>query len=115
MEVKIRNKRFITALYRSPSVENNTADEINCFTSKLQYPMENIEKQNPYVSIIIGDFNAKDTRWWVEVNNKARLLFCDLFDNLNLTELMNEPTHFRPGCNPSCINLITPVPNLILE
>ena len=36
MEVKIgRNKCFITALYRSPSVENNTADEMNCFISNI--------------------------------------------------------------------------------
>ena len=63
MEVKIgRNKCFITALYWSPSVENNTADEINCFLSKFQYTMEYIDKQNPHVSIIIGDFNAKTMR-----------------------------------------------------
>ena len=35
---------FVTALYRSPSVEKNTADVINCFISNLQYPMENIDK-----------------------------------------------------------------------
>ena len=50
-------------VYRSPAVENNNADEINCIISKLQYTMENNDNQNPYVSIIIGDFNAKNTRW----------------------------------------------------
>ena len=63
MEVNIgSNKCFIPALQRSPADENNTAEEINCFISYLHYIMEN--KQNPDVSIIIGDFNANNTRWW---------------------------------------------------
>ena len=66
MEVKIGSKKcLLTALYRSPATENNTAEEINCFISKLQYTIENISKQNLYVSIIIGDFNAKHSRWFV--------------------------------------------------
>ena len=40
VQVKIcRDKCFITAFYRSPSVENNIADEINGFISKLLYTM----------------------------------------------------------------------------
>ena len=75
MEVKIgRTKCFLTEHYRSPAVENNTADGINCNIFKLQYPMENIDKQNSYLSIIIGDFNGKNTRWG-QVNDKAGLLF----------------------------------------
>ena len=117
MEVKIGSKKcFLTAIYRSPATENNTAEEINCFISKLQYTIENISKLNPYVSIIIGDLNAKNTRWWGEVNDKSGMLLYDLFDNLNLIQVIDQPTHFRPGCNPSCIDLITTSePNLILE
>ena len=117
MEVKIGNKKcFLTALYRSPSLGNNTAEEINCFISKLQYTIEDISKLNPYVSIIIGDLNTKNTRWWGEVNDKAGIFLCELFDNLNLTPVIDQPTHFRPGCNRSCIDLITTSqPNLMVE
>ena len=44
------------------------------------------------------------------------MLLCELFGNLNLIQVIDQPTHFRPGCNPSCIDLITTSePNHILE
>ena len=64
----------------------------------------------------MGDFNAKNSRWWGEVNDKTGLLLCELFDNLNFNQIIDQPTHFRPGFNPSYIDLIfTSEPNLILE
>ena len=39
-----------------------------------------------------------------------------MFSNLNLTQIINEPTHFREHCQPTCIDLIvTDQPNLVLD
>ena len=84
MEIKMgRKKCFLTTLYRSLAPENNNVEEINNFVFKLQDTIENISKENPYVSTIMGFFNAKNSRRWVEVNDKTGLLLCELFDNLN--------------------------------
>ena len=35
--------------------------------------MENIDKQNPYLSIVIDDSYARNTRGWRKLNDKAGL------------------------------------------
>ena len=58
MELKVGNKRcFITCLYRTPS--KNTKNDIDEFVINLEKTINNIEMNNPYVSYILGDFNAK--------------------------------------------------------
>ena len=65
-----------------------------------------------------GDFNGHTQAWYPDGDTNAEgVLLDDLFTTLNLSQLINEPTHFfRDDCNPSCIDLlITDQPHLVLD
>ena len=76
-----------------------------------------IKAENPFAMFFTGDFNAHSSDWWSDggTNPEGREI-SSLLDSLNLEQLINEPTNFTPGKNPTCIDLIaTDQPNLILE
>ena len=64
-----------------------------------------------------GDFNAHSSNWWTEGNGTPEGIYLQsVFSDLYLTQVIDEPTHFREHCNPSCIDLvITDQPNLVLD
>ena len=65
-----------------------------------------------------GDFNAQSQTWYPDGDSNLEGVDLDnLFSDLNLTQIISEPTHFmRDTCNPTCIDLIvTDQPNLILN
>ena len=65
-----------------------------------------------------GDFNGHSQEWWPNGDtNPEGVLIGNLFSELNLTQLISEPTHFfRDDCRPTCIDLIvTDQPNIVLE
>ena len=56
-EVKVNNKKcFLTCLYRSPS---QTSDEFVIFKHNLEDTISNIELENPFMSLLTGDFNGR--------------------------------------------------------
>lgn len=59
----------------------------------------------------IGDFNCHSQSWYPEGDTN------DLFSDLNLSQIISEPTHFmRDTCKLSCIDLIvTDQPNIVLD
>ena len=65
-----------------------------------------------------GDFNAHSQAWWPDGDtNPEGVLIQNMFSDLNLTQLISEPTHFfRDDCIPSCIDLIaTDQPNIVID
>ena len=56
-DLKIGSKLCtIVSLYRSPS---QSADEFDNFLNKLNLTIESITQKNPFLTVAIGDFNAK--------------------------------------------------------
>ena len=78
---------------------------------------EKIINENPYTILFTGDFNAHSLNWWSQGDNTQEGIQLDnLFSDLNLTQIVSEPTHFRENCHPSCIDLIiNDQPNLVLN
>ena len=77
-----------------------------------------IKEETPYAIFYAGDLNGPSQSWYPEGDTNAEGLKLDnLFSNLNLTQIISEPTHFmRDNCKPSCIDLIiTDQPNLVLD
>ena len=59
-ELKVGNKKcFISLLYRSPSPTN---EEFNDFKLKWEETIKNMNNFTPYISVFIGDFNARNTK-----------------------------------------------------
>ena len=50
----------IVSLYRSPS---QSADEFDKFLNKLNLTMESITQNNPFLTVVIGDFNGRSSKW----------------------------------------------------
>ena len=117
LELKFQRKRiFFTVLYRSPSFKHNSP-QFHQFISNFKNLHSSINAEKPYAMFFTGDFNGHSQLWWSDgdTNAEGREIE-ELFNELNLTQIISEPTNFTPNCRPSCIDLIaTDQPNLILD
>ena len=113
LEILIRSKNsFITCLYRSPS--KNAKIDVDEFVYNLENTMREIERCNPYVSFLIGDFNAKNSNWWGNKNDYQGIKIDQAATEYGYNQIISEATNFEPNCEPSCIDLIfTSEPNLV--
>ena len=111
-----RKKIFFTVIYRSPSVKHNSPDFEN-FLLNFKTLHTNIQAENPYANFYTGDFNGHSQNWWSDGDTTPEGKKIDeMFFELNLSQVISEPTNFTPGKNPSCIDLlVTDQPNLILN
>ena len=108
---------FFTILYRNPKDKANSA-EFKSFLENLENLHEKIKTQKPYAMSFTGDFNAHSQTWYLEGDTNPEGVALDtLFSDLNLTQMISEPTHImRDTTNPTCIDLIvTDQPNLVLD
>ena len=68
-ELRIVNKKcFITVLYRLPS---QSLKEFEKFKTGWKQTIININEDNPYLVMFIGDFNARNTIWWCRDKNNS--------------------------------------------
>ena len=66
-----------------------------------------LNKENPAVTIITGDFNARSPIFLEnDIENREGRVFNKFLISNNLEELINEPTHIRDDGSQSCIDLI---------
>ena len=110
-----RKKVFFTVLYRSPAFKHNSL-EFQTFLSDFKLLHSNIQAENPFALFFTGDFNGHSQLWWNDGDtNLEGQEMEELFNSLNLSQIISEPTNFEPGKKPSCIDLIlTDQPNLVL-
>ena len=78
--------------------------------------LSKLHAENPVCVIITRDFNCRSTHWWEnDIENNEGKLFEPVTSNLDLHQLISEPTHLM-GDSRSCIDLIlTDQPNLIIK
>ena len=113
-EVSIAKKifRFIH-LYRSPS---QTQDEFQIFRSNLVLNLDSLSSCNPFLTIMIGDFNAR-SKQWSEVYKTCfeGSQFQLPTSKFGLSQIITEPTHILENSR-SCIDLLfTSQPNMVLD
>ena len=107
-------KQFnITLIYRSRS---QSSEEFDKFLSNFEFLLDYIANRNPFVSIIIGDFNARSNNWCS--SNKTTYegkKFDSLTFQCGFKQVISDPTHILES-NSSCIDLIfTSQPNLVMN
>ena len=78
--------------------------------------MESITQKNPFLTVVIGDFNARSSKWWTDDKTTQEGLKIDnLLSPFSLSQVINEPTHISQNFN-SCIDLLfTNQENLITD
>ena len=113
-DLKIGNKLCtITSLYRSPS---QTANEFDNFLNNLNLTLESVIQRNPFLTVVIGHFNARSSKWWShDKTTQEGIRLEKLFSQYALSQVVNKPTHFFQNFN-SCIDLLfTNQNNLITD
>ena len=86
---------------RSPSQND---DEFKTFCSDLTFLLNNIDKFQPSSSVLLGDFNAKLSKWCSTYkNNKPRLVLENLASTAAYNQTINNPTHFNTFHHPALI------------
>ena len=103
--------KFI-ALYRSPS---QSQDLFESFKENLELNLESAVQNNPFVVVLLGDFNAKSSNWCKnDITTTEGKAIENISSQFGLHQMINEPTHILESS--SCIDLIfTSQPNLITE
>ena len=104
-EIKLEKKKvFFVLSYRHPNMSNS---ESVAYMNKLENIYDSIRKENPTISILCGDFNARSPIFWEGDNeNHEGVLLNNLLISNNLQQLICEPTHIRDDGSQSCIDLI---------
>ena len=100
----ISNKlcNFIS-LYRSPS---QSSDEFENFVYDFDLTLEALTQKNLFLTVIIGDFNAKFNKWCsTDKTTPERAKLDNLTSQYGLTRLLKEPTQISDNYR-SCIDLI---------
>ena len=92
LDLKIGSKLCtIVSLHRSPS---HSADEFDNFLNKLNLTMESITQKNLFLTVVLGDFNAKLSKWWIDdKTTQESLKIENLLSQFSLSQIINEPTH----------------------
>ena len=113
-EISIGNKvcHFIH-LYRSPS---QTQDEFQTFKSNLNLNIHTLLCSNAFLTVMIGDFNAKSKdRCSIDITSFEGSELDFLTSQSGLCQIINEPTHILNNSR-SCIDLIfTSQPNVVVD
>ena len=102
-EVTIGSKKCIMGtVYRS----SQNSDEFDFFLSNFEFLLQNISNRNPYLTLLLGDYNARNTKCWhhdittiegTQLENSTTIY--------GLQQLIDEPTHIRKNSS-SCVDLI---------
>ena len=101
------------ALYRSP---NQSQDLFESFKENLELNLESAVQNNPFLVVLLGDFNAKSSNWCKnDITTTEGKAIENISSQFGLHQMINEPTHILESSS-SCIDLIfTSQPNLITE
>ena len=101
------------SLYRSPSQSN---DIFETFADNLELNLDTIAKENPYLIVILGDFNAKSSNWYKHDKTTYEGSKIEaITSQFGLKQLIQEPAHILSNSS-SCIDLLfTSQPNLVIE
>ena len=91
------------SLYRSPS---QSLDAFEKFADNFEPNLDKVTNKNPYLIVILGDFNAKLSSWYKHDTTTYEGSKIDaITSQFGLKQLIQEPTHILTD-SLSCIDLI---------
>ena len=96
---------FFTLIYRSPSQSNEEQDS---FIEKFKYTITLMNKENPCLIVLSGDFNSRSPLLWSGENfeNHAGKLMAEFCIRNCFEQLIDEPTHIPNDDTQTCIDLL---------
>ena len=102
IELNIKNKLCVlVALYQSPSQSHM----FSSFITNLESTLQAITLRQPFLTMVLGDFNAKNKPWFDQDNTSYKgSILHDLMAQYALTQIIHKPTHIFES-SVSCIDL----------
>ena len=101
--MSVTKNAFFPCSYRSPSQSH---EQLENFCSSLDSLLSNVNDQHPAHSVVIGDFNAKYSKWCTsDKDNTSGLKLDSITTTAGYSQVINKPTHFINELS-SCIDLI---------
>ena len=103
----------LITLYRFPS---QNQDDFQAFIDNLEMNLETLAQRNPFLMVVLGDFNAKSKHWCSQDStNFEGITIENVTSQFGLSQIITEATHILESSS-SCIDLIfTTQPNLVVE
>ena len=88
----IRNKLCsFVALYRSPS---QSQDHFAAFSDNFEMTLDLVSKKNPFLIVVLGDFNAKLSQWHDKDSSTSEGISIESnTSQFGLHQIIDEPTH----------------------
>ena len=78
------------ALYRSPS---QSQDDFATFSDNFEMTLDLVSKKNPYLLVVLGDFNAKLKQWYDKDSSTSEGISIEnITSQFGLHQIINEPT-----------------------
>ena len=113
-KISIGNKvcRFIH-LYRSPG---QTQDKFQTFKSNLKLNLDALLCGNPFLTVMIGDFNAKSKHWCsIDTTSFEGSELDFLTSQFGLSQIIKEPTHILDNSRSAIDLVFTSQPNMVID
>ena len=112
LRIGVKCCRF-SCLYRSPS---QTQVEFETCLKNFELTLDKIQENNPFMTIVLGEFNAKSNNWYKsDIISLEGSKVDTIVNSYDLNQLIQEPTYIL-NLSSSCIDLIfTLQPNLVME
>ena len=78
--------------------------------------LETLAQRNPFLTVVIGDFNAKSKKWCSQDStNFERVTIENLTSQFGLSQIINEATHILEASSSGIDLIFTTQPNLVVE
>ena len=121
LDLKIYGKKvFFIHSYRRFGM-NGDVNECNTYFEKFENMMEKLKQENPYCTIVVGDFNAHHSTWHKEHPNLRAntdvhgVRMQSIFADNNLEQIVNQPTYVMNNQSTLIDLVATDQPNLVLQ
>ena len=91
-------------------------DEFETFLKNFELTLDKIDVNNPFMAVVLGDFNAKSNNWCkADIISLEGSKIDTIASSYGFNQLIQEPTHILNSSS-SCIDLIfTSQPNLVMQ
>ena len=113
-EVTIGSKKCITrTVYRPPS---QNSDEFEFFLSNFEFLLQDIFNRNPYLTLLLSDYNARNTNWWHRDITTTKGIQLETTTTIyGLQQLVDESTHIRKNSSSGIDLIFANQPNVIVN
>ena len=86
-------KCIIGTVYKS---RNQLSDEFESFLSNFEFLLQDVSNRKPYLTLLLGDYNARNTNWWHhDITTTEGIQLETTTTIYGLQQLIDEPTHIR--------------------